>query len=71
MDFLSFRQFEFVGLATQQVQNSKRPKELRLQLLITFSFDIFAVQPNLVAETITSRLSSIIVDLLLQFLSMF
>ena len=66
----SFWQFEFVGLATHWVQNSKRSKELRLQLLIAFGFDIFAVQPNLLSGSVTSRLSSFIVGLFLQFLGM-
>ena len=68
MDLLSFWQFEFVGLATYWVQNSKRPKELCLQLLIAFGFDIFAVQPNLLARSITFRLSSFIVGSFFQFL---
>ena len=68
MDPPSFRQFEFVGLATHQVQNSKKSKELRFQLPIVFGFDIFAVQPNLLAGSITSRLGSFIVGSFLQFL---
>ena len=68
MDLPSFRQFEFVGLATHRVQNSKRPKELRLQLPIAFGFDIFAIQPNLLARSVTSRLGFFIVGLFLQFL---
>ena len=68
MDPPLFWQFEFVGLAIHQVQNSKRPKKFRLQLLIAFGFDIFAVQPNFLARSVTSRLSSFIVSLFLQFL---
>ena len=68
LDPLSFRQFEFVGLATHRVQNSKRPKELRLQLPIAFGFDIFVVQPNFLAGSVTSRLSSFIVGSFLWFL---
>ena len=68
MDPPLFRQFEFVGLAIYRVQNSKMPKKLRLQLPITFSFDIFAVQPNLLAQSITSRLSFFIMNSFLQFL---
>ena len=64
----SFRQFEFIGLATYQVQNLKRPKKLRLQLLIAFDLDIFTIQPNLLARSVTSRLSSFIVGSFLQFL---
>ena len=64
-----FWQFEFVGLATHQVQNSKKPKELRLQLLIAFGFDIFAVQPKFLTGSVTSRLSSFIVSSFLQFLN--
>ena len=64
----SFRQFEFRGLATHWLQNSKRPKELRLQLPIAFGFDIFAVQSNLFAGSITSRLNSFIVSSFLRFL---
>ena len=70
MDTLSFQQFKFVGLAIHQMQNSKKPKELCLQLLIAFGFDIFAVQPNFFARSVTFRLSSFIVGLFLQFLSM-
>ena len=69
MDPPLFRQFEFVGLATHRVQNSKKPKKLRLQLPIAFGFDIFAIQPNLLAKSVTSRLSSFIVGLFLQFLN--
>ena len=68
MDYSLFQQFEFVGLVTYQVQNLKRPKELCLQLPIAFGFDIFAVQPNLLAGSITSRLNFFIVSLFLQFL---
>ena len=68
MDLPLFQQFEFIGLATHRVQNSKRPKELRLQLPIAFGFDIFAVQPNLLAESITFKLSFFIVGSFLQFL---
>ena len=71
MDPLSFRQFKFVGLASHQVQNSKRPKELRFQLSIAFRFDIFAIQLNLVAGSITFRLSSFIVGLFLQVFGVF
>ena len=62
-----FQQFEFIGLATHQVQNLKRPKEFRLQLLIAFGFDIFSVQLNFLAESVTSKFSSFIVGLFLQF----
>ena len=68
IDLLSFWQFEFVGLTTHRVQNSKRPKELRLQLPIAFGFDIFAVQLNLLTENVTSRLSFFIMGSFLQFL---
>ena len=70
MDPLSFWQFEFIDLATHQVQNSKRPKELCLQFPIAFGFNILTIQPNLLAGSITSRLSSFIVDLFLQLLGM-
>ena len=69
MDPPSFRQFEFIDLVTHQVQNSKRPKELCFQLLIAFGFDIFVVQPNLLTESVTFRLSSFIIGSFLQFLS--
>ena len=67
MDPPSFWPFEFIDLATQRVQNSKRPKELRLQFSIAFGFDIFFVQLNLLAGSITSRISSFIVGSFLQF----
>ena len=51
MDPSLFRQFEFVCLASHQVQNSKRPKEFRLELLIVFDFNIFAIQPNFLTGT--------------------
>ena len=70
MDLLSFWQFEFVSLATHKVQNLKRPKELCLQLLIVFDFDIFAIQPNRLTKSITSRLSFFLIGLFLQFLGM-
>ena len=70
IDLSLFWQFEFVDLATHRVQNSKRPKELRLQLPITFGFNIFAIQPNLLAGSITFRLSFFIVGSFLQFLGM-
>ena len=70
MDLPLFRQFKFVGLATYWVQNSKKPKELRFQLPIIFDFDIFAIQPNFFAKSVTSRLSSFIVCSFLQFLGM-
>ena len=70
MDFSSFWQFEFVDLATYRVQNLKRPKEFCLQLSIAFGFDIFTVQPNFFTRTVTSRFSSFIVGLFLQFLGM-
>ena len=60
-----FWQFEFVGLATYWVQTSKKPKKLCFQLLIAFDFDIFAVQPNFFARSITFRLSSFNVGLFL------
>ena len=68
MDPLLFQQFEFVGLATHQVQNLKRPKELHLQLPVAFGFDLFTVQPNFLAGSITFRLSSFIVGSFLQSL---
>ena len=61
----SFRQFKFIGLATHQMQNSKKPKELRFQLPIAFGFNIFAVQLNVFVGSIISRLSSFIVGLFL------
>ena len=70
MDLPSFQYFEFVGLATQQVQNSKKPKKLHLQLLIAFGFDIFAVQPNFLAGSVIFELSCCIVGSFLQFLGM-
>ena len=63
-----FQQFEFVGLTICRIQNLKRPKELHVQLLNTFDFNIFAVQPNFLAGKVTSRLNSFIVDSFLQFL---
>ena len=69
MDPPSFWQFEFVGLATYRMENSKRPKKLRLQIPIAFGLDIFAIQPNLFARNIISRLSSFIVGSFLQFWS--
>ena len=68
IDLSSFCQFEFVGLAIYWVQNSKRPKKFCLQLLITFCFDIFAVQPNFLTKNINSRLRFFIVSSFLQFL---
>ena len=68
MDLSSFWQFEFVGLATYQVQNLKRPKRLYLQLRIVFGFDIFAVQPNFLARSVTFKLNSFIIVSFLQFL---
>ena len=56
-----------VGLANHWVQNSKKPKKLRLQLPITFGLDIFAVQLNLLARSVTFRLSSFIIGSFLQF----
>ena len=70
MDPPSFWKFEFVGLATHQVQNLKKPKELRFQLPISFGFDIFAIQTNLLAGSVIARLSSFIVGSFLQFLNM-
>ena len=64
-----FQQFKFVGLATYQMQDSKNPKKLRLQLLLVFSFDIFTIQPNFLTENVTFRLSSFIIGSFLQFLS--
>ena len=68
MDLPLFWQYKFISLATHWVQDSKRPKEFHLQLLIAFSFDIFAIQLNLLAESITSRLSLFIIGSFLQFL---
>ena len=68
MDPLLFRQIEFVDLATYRLQNSKRPKKLYLQLLIAFGFDIFAIQPNFLAGSVTFRLCFFIVGLFMQFL---
>ena len=68
MDPLLFRKFEFVGLATYRVQNSKKSKKLHLQLSIAFGFDIFVVQPNFLTGSVTFKLSFFIVGSFLQFL---
>ena len=52
------------------MQNSKRSKELRLQLPVSFGLDVFAVQPNFITGGIAPRLDAFIVGLLLTFLGM-
>ena len=63
-------QFEFVGLFAYWVQNSKRSKELRLQLPVSFGLDVFAVQPNFITGGIAPRLDAFIVGPFLKFLGM-
>ena len=43
MDPLFPWQFEFVDLFAYWMQNSKKSKKLRLQLLVLFDFDVFAI----------------------------
>ena len=52
------------------MQNSKRFKELCLQVLISFGLDIFAVQPNFITGGIAPRLDAFIVGPFLEFLGM-
>ena len=51
------------------MQNLKRFQKFRLQLLVLFSFDLFAIQPNFIIKSIASRLDAFIVGLFLKFLS--
>ena len=71
MDLPLFWQFKFVSMANHWMQNLKKPKEFRLQISFVFVFDIFAVQLNLFARSITSKLSFFIVGSFLQFLGVF
>ena len=68
MNSLLFWQFKFIGMVTNRMQDLKRPKQFHFQIPIVFGFDIFAIQPNFFAGSITSRLNSFIIGLFLQFL---
>ena len=48
----------------------ERPKKLCLQLPVTLSLDIFAVQPNFLAGGVAPRFYFLIMSALLKFLSM-
>ena len=48
----------------------KKIKKLDFQLVILLNFEIFAIQPDLVAQGIASRLDSLIMGLFLKFLDM-
>ena len=52
------------------MEDSERSKELRFQLSLLFSLDIFTIQLNFLTGGITSWLNALIVGLFLEFLDM-
>ena len=70
MDFPLFRKLQLVCLFSNRIEDSERLKKLCLQLPVAFGLNIFAVQPNFLARSVTPRLDSLIVSLLLKFLGM-
>ena len=62
--------FEFIGLLANRMQNSKKTKKFGFQLLISFGFNVFAIQSNLVIRNIASNLCTFIISLFLKFLGM-
>ena len=70
MDSPLLRELQLVYLFSDRMENSKRPKELCLQLLVAFGLDIFAVQPNFLAGGVAPRFNSLIVSSFLEFLGM-
>ena len=70
MDFPLLRKFQLICLFSDRMKDSERPKELCLQLPVTFGLDIFAVQPNFFAGGVAPRFDSFIVSSFLKFLGM-
>ena len=64
------RQFELVSLFAYRVYHLKMTKELGFQLAIPLSFEVFAIQPNLITRCIASGLDSFIIAPFLKLLCM-
>ena len=60
---------ELVSLLPYRLYHSERPERLGFQLPISLGLDILAVQPNLLARRVASRLYALVVSTLLQILS--
>ena len=52
------------------MEDSEQPKELCLQILVALSLNIFAVEPNFLAESSAPKFDFLIVSLFLKFLGM-
>ena len=65
---LFFGQFELISLFVYWVLYSKRTEQLGFQLAIPLSFEILAIQPDLVSWGIALVLVPFIINLLLKFL---
>ena len=50
MDSPLLKELQLVRLLPDRMENPKRPKELCIQLPVALGLDIFAVQPNFLAE---------------------
>ena len=70
MDSPLLKKLQLVCLFPNRMENSKRPKELCLQISFAFGLNIFAVQPDFFAGGVAPRFDSLIVSLFLKFLGM-
>ncbi len=52
------------------MKDSEGSKKFALELLVPLYFDVFAIQPNLLARSITTALYSLILGFLMQLLCM-
>ncbi len=52
------------------MEDLERSKEFAFELLVPLCFDVFAIQPDLLARSIASTLYSLVIGSLLQFLCM-
>ena len=68
VNFLFLGQFELVSLFAYRVKHSKKTEKLGFLLAIPLGFEVFAIQPDLVAWGKASWLDIFIVGSLLKFL---
>ncbi len=64
------RQLQFVHLLSYYIEDLAGSKKLALELLVPLQFDVFAIQPDILAQSIVMALYSLIIDSLLQLLCM-
>ena len=68
MNSLLIGQFELVSLFVYGVQYLKKTEELGFQLVILLNFEVFATQPDFIAQDVALQVDIFIVNLVLEHL---